>query len=114
MSVTLDTSHRERSPLNLFAPGTGLYFASWNAQLISVTYETSHHPIGPCGLSELSVDSFSTMAARSCAVDLGAHAVAGYYRGHAVAKVTMVFTIRIRVKFEVAVMVKHRDSSRST
>ena len=40
MSVALDVSHSEMSPLNDAAP--------MNAVLMSVTLDTSHSPIGPC------------------------------------------------------------------
>ena len=39
--VTRETSHLERSPLNDIAPENKLF--------MSVTLETSHEPIGPCG-----------------------------------------------------------------
>ena len=46
MSVTLDTSHLQMSPLNNPA---------WaNMRLMSVTLDTSHSPIGPCGNLEQS------------------------------------------------------------
>ena len=45
MSVTLDTSHFEISPLN---------FVLANKWLMSVTLDTSHSPIGPSGPSEQS------------------------------------------------------------
>ena len=100
MVVTLDTSHLEMSPLNLFAPGTGLYFPSKKNPLISLTAETSQEPIGPCQLSEQSVDSFrhSLMAAWSSALDFGAHAVVGYYRVH-----TVGVRVRVRVRIRVTV-----------
>ena len=82
MSVTLDTFHFERSPLNLSAPGTISPVLSMNNPLISVTAETSHAQIGPCGPVEQSVgDSLrhSTMAAWSVSVYLGGHSVFGYY-----------------------------------
>ena len=56
MLVTPDTSHLEMSPLKLFASGTTFPFAL-NNLLMSVTAETSHDPIGPCGPFEQSVDS---------------------------------------------------------
>ena len=46
MSVILDTSHFEISPLN--------DAALENKRLVSVTRDTSHSPIGPCGLSAIS------------------------------------------------------------
>ena len=81
ISVTLDTSHLERSPLNLFAAEMGLCFEWNNHSLMSVTPETSHDPIGPCGLSEQSEDSFrhSPRAAWNSDLDFGAHPVKGCY-----------------------------------
>merc|ERR1719182_554544 len=72
MSVTLDTSQFERSPLNLSAPGRASEFASTNNPLMSVTAETFQDPIGPCGPLEQSVDSWRhwPMAARSSLLDL--------------------------------------------
>ena len=99
MVVTLDTSHLEMSPLNLFAPGTGLYFPSKKNPLISLTAETSQEPIGPCQLSEQSVDSFrhSLMAAWSSALDFETHPVVGYYnRGDTVGRTDRV-TMMIRI-----------------
>ena len=46
MVVTLDTSHREMSPLKEFSLA--------NKWIISVTSDTSHSAIGPCGPSEQS------------------------------------------------------------
>ena len=81
MLVTLDTSHFETSPLNCFDPRTRLPFASTNNQLMSVTADTSHDPIGPCGASEQSSGScwHSPMAVWSSAFDCGAHPVVVYY-----------------------------------
>ena len=77
MLVTLDTSHLEMSPLNLSVPETTV---ESNTSFMSVTAETSQDPIGPCGPLEQSVDScrHSLMAARSSALDSGAHPVVGY------------------------------------
>ena len=55
MLVTLDTSHLERSPLNLSDPRTGVDFVLKNNQLISVIAEISQDPIGPCRPLEQSV-----------------------------------------------------------
>ena len=52
MSVTLDTSHLEMSPLNDEPPWTS------SKLLVLVTAETSQDPIGPCGPLEQSVDNF--------------------------------------------------------
>ena len=101
MLIILDTSHFERSPLNLSAPGTGFCFASTNNQLMSVTAETFQDPIGPCGPLEQSVGgSFrhSAMAALNSAVDFGAHAVARYYRVHTVGVRPRVICARARVR----------------
>ena len=75
MVVTLDTSHLDMSPVNLFAPGIRLSFASKNNQLMSVNAETSQDPIGPCEPLEQSEDSFThlRMAVWSSALDFGAH-----------------------------------------
>ena len=78
MSVVLDTSHLEMSPLNDDA--AGMTRAS-NNLFISVTdSETSHDPIRPCGPLEQSEFSFrhSRMAAWSSHLDSGAHSVVGY------------------------------------
>ena len=47
--------------------------------MLSVAAETSQDPIGPCGPSEQSLDSFrhSVMAASSLALDFGVQAVVG-------------------------------------
>ena len=78
--ITLDTSHLEMSPMNLSAPGTP---SRLNIMLISVTADTSHDPIGPCGPLEQSfvLDNFrqSLMAAWSCAPEVGAHPAVEYY-----------------------------------
>ena len=92
MLVHLDVSHFERSPLNLFAPGIGLCFASTNKFSISVTAETSQAPIGLYRLLEQSVDSsrHSAMAVRSCALVLAAHPEVGNdYWGGTVGRVTL-------------------------
>ena len=78
--------------------------------MLSVTAETSHDPIGPCGPLEQLVDSLmhSIMAAWSSGLDFfGAHAVVGRcYSGYMVAarvivrmviRVTIWVTIRVRV-----------------
>ena len=101
MSVTLDTSHLERSPLNLSAPGTRLLLASKNNWLMSVTAETSHDPIGPCGPLEQSVDSLrhSTKASWSSDLDFGAHAVVGrYYSDYMVAARVGVRMVIVSIK----------------
>ena len=52
---------------------------------MSVTADTSHDPIGPCGLLKQSVgDSFrhSKVADWSSALFFGAHPVLGFYKGH--------------------------------
>ena len=71
MSVTRDTSHLERSPLNhvarmnmrdmLVTRDTSQFrmsplkeFALVNKSVMSVMLDTSHSPIGPCGLLEQS------------------------------------------------------------
>ena len=51
MLVTLDTSHLEMSPLKVVAPE--------NMLLISLSRDTSHSPIGPCGLSAQSFTEVS-------------------------------------------------------
>ena len=84
---TLDTSHLEMSPLNLFAPGKSLLFKSKKSQLVSVTAaygrtgRLSQDPIGPCGPKEQSVDScrHSLMAAWSSALVFGDQPVVCYY-----------------------------------
>ena len=71
MVVTLDTSHSEISPVKLL----GVEAASaLSSQLISVTADTFHDPIGPCGPLEQSVDTcrHSRMAAWSSAFGLNA------------------------------------------
>ena len=77
MVVTLDTSHLEISPVNLFDAGTA---SALNNQLISVTADTFHEPIAPCGPLEQSVDTFrhSLMAAWSSAFG-GTPMVEKYY-----------------------------------
>ena len=76
MVVTLDTSHLEMTPVNLFALGTTSWLNNW---LISVTAETSHDPIAPCRPLEQVVDSDSRrhflMADWSSALDFGFHPV---------------------------------------
>ena len=52
---------------------------------MSVTDETSHEPIGPCGTLKQSVNScrHSLIAAWSSSLEFGDHPVVGYYdRGH--------------------------------
>ena len=73
--VTLDTSHLEMSPLNLSAPRTA---SGLNNSFISVTAETSHDPIGPCGPLEQSEDSFRHFrkAAWRFSLDFGGQSVA--------------------------------------
>ena len=67
MFRTLDMSHFERSPLN--------NVASRNISLISVTRDTSHSPIGPCGPLEQSPCGHILMCAStavlSSALDCG-------------------------------------------
>ena len=79
MVLTLDTSHSEMSPVNLFEAGTA---SALNNQLISVTADTFHDPIAPCGPLEQSVDTFrhSLMAAWSCAFGANAVVEEYYYR----------------------------------
>ena len=74
MFVTLDMSHLEMSPLNLFAPGITSLLNIWR---IFVTAETSQDPIGPCGPLEQSLDSgrHCTMSAWSSKLVFGAHPV---------------------------------------
>ena len=69
---------------------------------MSVTDETSHDPIVPCGALEQSVDSLrhSTMAAWSSAVDFGAHSVVGIPGA-----TRLVLRVRVRVKLRVEVRV---------
>ena len=78
--VTLDTSHLERSPLNLLAP---LISSPKNNSLMSVIAETSQDPIGPCGsLEQSKSDAFrhAAMTALSSAFDFGDQtAVGGLY-----------------------------------
>ena len=72
MSVTLDTSHLEMSPLNDEPPWTS------SKLLVLVTAETSQDPIGPCGPLEQSVGDSSkhrTMADLRSALDSGAQPV---------------------------------------
>ena len=113
MLVTLDTSQLEISPLNLIAPGRGgLNFASKNNWPMSVTADTSHDPIGPYGPLEQSVgDSCrqSEMAAWSSALDLGAHPVVQHCRGHRVG-LRMGVRIMIRVRVRVRGLVSERQS----
>ena len=79
MVLTLDTSHSEMSPVNLFDAGTA---SALNNQLISVTADTFHDPIAPCGPLEQSVDTFrhSLMAAWSSAFGANAMVEECYYR----------------------------------
>ena len=68
MSVTLDTSHLEISPLN--------EYALKNMELMSVTLDTSQFPSGPCWSSKQSPDmgDFSRHASRALlnsALDFG-------------------------------------------
>ena len=74
MLATLDTSHLEISLLNDDAAGT---ISLLNKLFMSVTAETSHDPICPCGPLEQSEDSFrhSRMAAWSSALDFGVHSL---------------------------------------
>ena len=98
MVVTLDTSHVEISPVNLFAPGTESQLSN---QLISVTAETFHDLISPCGPLEQSADSFrhSLRATWSSVFDFGVHPVlACYCRDH-----TVGFRVRVRIMITVSV-----------
>ena len=95
MSLTLDTSHFERSPLNDVAPrnmprmsfaldtshleiSLSKNFARANMRLMSVTRYTSQVPIGPCGLlRHLSFDDslrHASTALLSCTLDRGENA----------------------------------------
>ena len=109
MSVTLDTSHLDMSPMNLFAPGTT---SRLNNRLMSVTADTSQDPIGPCGPLEQSGDSFrhSAMAAWSSALALRAPAAVGrYYSGYKVVvmvRVRMMVSISIRFRLGIPIMSK--------
>ena len=106
MVVTLDTSHLDMSPVNSFALGIRLSFASKNNQLISLTAETSQDPIGPRGPWEQSEDSckHSLMAVWSSALDFGAHPVVEHYnRGYPVRLRVM---IRIMIRFRVRARVR--------
>ena len=69
--LTLDTSHVETSPLNSSAPSKGMWSASKNNPLRSVTRETSQDVIPPSGPLEQSFDSSRhfSMAAWSVALD---------------------------------------------
>ena len=82
MFVALDTSHLDRSALNLSDPETGFQktglgaLSVTNNALKSVTFETSHDPTGPRGPLEQSKSStlrHSVMVALSSALDWGAH-----------------------------------------
>ena len=77
MLVALDTFHVDMLPLNLFAPITKSPLNNW---YISITAETSQDPIGPCGPLEQSLDScrHPLMAAWSSALDFAAHPVVEY------------------------------------
>ena len=102
MSVTLDTSHLEMSPLNSLAPGTGLDFESTNNQLMSVTAETSHDAIGPYRPWEQSVGEslrHLAMASSRSSLDCGGHSVVVYcYR---VQKGGVGFKVRVWVRVRV-------------
>ena len=65
---------------------------------MSVTAETSHDPIGPCGPFEQSEDSLMhcTMAALSSALDFGAHLVTTVVGGVVVAGAAVV-AVRLRL-----------------
>ena len=105
MSVTLDTSHFDMSPLNVFELVTGFCFESKSNQLMSVTAETCHDLVGPCGPLEQSLDSFrhSTMAAWSSAFEFGAHPSVGA-NGVRVG-VRIMIRVRLRVKVRMSVIV---------
>ena len=80
--------------------------------MLSVTAETSHDPIGPCGLLEQSVDSLthSAMASWSSDLEFGAHPVVGrYYSGYIVAArviVRMVIRASMRFRLRISVLPK--------
>ena len=102
MSVTLDTPHFERSPLNDDKSMDKSLIS--NKLPMSVTTDTFQDPIGPCGPLEQSLDSFrdSTMAALSSDSNFGVHPVVRYcYSGHAVGitfKVILITTLRVRIR----------------
>ena len=94
MSVTLDTSHFEMSPLN--------ENARWNVDCMLVTAETFQDPIGPCGPLEQSLDScrHSLMAARSCAFDFETQPAVGHYYSVTRPKVSLGSKQRVRGQCE--------------
>ena len=94
MSVTFDTSHLEIPPGIVFA----LVIESKNNQLISVTAETCHDSVGPCGPLEQSLPSFrhSTMAAWSSALDFGAQPAVGTIGVRK--RITIMIRIRVRAR----------------
>ena len=124
-SAALDTCHLERSPLNSFAPGTGLYFSfapgtgsyfvSKNNRLISVTAETFQDPIGPCGPLEQLVDSarHPLMALRSSSQD---HTVVGCCNSDHMIIISARLRIKLRayltISMDVRVMVSSRGSNK--
>ena len=70
--------------------------------MLSVTAETSHDPIGPCGPLEQSEDSLthSAMASWSSPLDFGVQAVVGcYYSGYMV-------MVRVRVRMMIRVSIR--------
>ena len=90
MSVTLDTSHLEMSPVNDDAREKN--------RCMSVTPETSQDPIGPCGPLEQSVDSLRhfVVAVWSSAFDFGVHPVGRHY--YRVLKVGHNLKVRVKIK----------------
>ena len=107
MLITLETSHLEISPVNLFALGNSSLLNNW---LMSVTSDTSQDPIGPCGPLEQSVDScrHSLTAAWSAALDFGSHSAVRYY-----CKCHMIIRVRFRVSFRTTVRVRLVDRGRA-
>ena len=83
MSLTLDTSQVEMSPVNLCVPEITSLSNTW---LMSVTADTSHDPISPCTPLEQSVDNcrHSLMAVWSSALESGGHPVVSFYEDYAV------------------------------
>ena len=76
--------------------------------MLSVTAETSHDPIGPCGPLEQSEDSckHSTMAALSSDLDVGDHSVVEYHNRGTMVGVRVGVRARIMIRIGVTIRVE--------
>ena len=113
MSVTLETSHLEMSPLNSRVdPPKDLVFS--NNPCISVRVETFQDPIGPCGPLEQSVESFRhfTIVACSSALEFGVHSAVEYYHKGCAVRFKMRLRIIFRLGFRSRMTLRNSDRAR--